>query len=122
MWKTMIRVKRAYSPPAADDGLRFLVDRLWPRGVKRQDLQIDGWLKEAAPSEGLRQWFGHDPDRWEEFRARYFSELDGRPDELRPIREAARLGIVTLVYGARDEEHNNAVALKAYLDEKPDPP
>ena len=88
----MIRVRRAYSPPAADEDLRFLVDRLWPRGIKKQDLQIDGWLKEAAPSADSRRWFGHDPARWAEFQSRYFSELDGRPDALEPIRQAARLG------------------------------
>jgi len=112
----MIRVRRAYSPPAADEGLRFLVDRLWPRGIKKQDLQIDGWLREAAPSAELRRWFGHDPDRWKEFQDRYFSELDTRPEALEPIREASRLGNVTLLYGARDTEHNNAVALRAYLE------
>jgi uncharacterized protein YeaO (DUF488 family) len=112
----MIRVTRAYSPPAADDGARFLVDRLWPRGLKKQDLRIDGWLKEVAPSADLRKWFGHDPERWEEFQVRYFSELDGKPEALEPIREAARQGNVTLLYGARDQEHNNAVALRAYLE------
>ena len=114
----MIRVRRAYSPPAADEGLRFLVDRLWPRAIKKQNLQIDGWLKEAAPSADLRRWFGHDPDRWGEFQSRYSSELDGKQDVLEPIQKAARLGNVTLLYGARDTEHNNAVALRAYL-EKP---
>ena len=112
----MIRVKRAYSPPAADDGIRLLVDRLWPRGIKKQDLQMDGWPKEIAPSEDLRKWFGHDPARWEGFLARYHSELDGKQETLEPIRAAARLGNVTLLYGARDEEHNNAVALRAYLE------
>jgi len=112
----MIRVRRAYSPPAANEGIRFLVDGLWPRGIKKQDLQIDGWLKEVAPSADLRRWFGHDPERWEEFQNRYFSELDSKPDTLEPIRKAARLGNVTLLYGARDSEHNNAVALQAYLE------
>jgi uncharacterized protein YeaO (DUF488 family) len=112
----MIQAKRVYGPPAADDGVRFLVDRLWPRGIKKQELQIDGWLREAAPSAELRRWFGHDPDRWEEFQVRYFSELDGKPQVLEPIREAALRGNVTLLYGARDQEHNNAVALRAYLE------
>jgi uncharacterized protein YeaO (DUF488 family) len=112
----MIRVKRAYSPPAADDGTRLLVDRLWPRGIRKQDLQLDAWLKEIAPSEDLRKWFGHDPARWEGFLARYYSELDGKQETLELIRAAARLGNVTLLYSARDEEHNNAVALRAYLE------
>jgi uncharacterized protein YeaO (DUF488 family) len=112
----MIRIKRAYSPPAADDGARFLIDRLWPRGIKKEDLPLDGWLKEVAPSDALRKWFGHDPARWEEFQSRYFSELDGKAEALRPIREAALRRNVTLVYGARDQEHNDAVALKAYLE------
>ncbi|HNS51852.1 MAG TPA: DUF488 family protein [Anaerolineae bacterium] len=118
----MIRVKRAYAPPAAEDGSRFLVDGLWPRGIKKEDLQIDGWPKGVAPSAGLRTWFGHDPTRWESFLARYSSELEEKQEALEPIRAAARLGNVTLVYGARDEEHNNAVALKTYLEQTPDLP
>jgi uncharacterized protein YeaO (DUF488 family) len=114
----MIRTKRVYSLAAADDGDRFLVDRLWPRGIKKEDLPLDGWLKEVGPSDELRKWFGHDPKRWEEFQSRYFSELDGKPEALRPIREAVRLRDVTLLYSARDEEHNNAVALKAYLEKE----
>jgi uncharacterized protein YeaO (DUF488 family) len=114
----MIRVKRAYSPAATDDGARYLVDRLWPRGIKKEDLPLDGWLKEAAPSDDLRKWFGHDPARWQEFQSRYFSELDSKPEALRPIWEAVRLRNVTLLYSARDEEHNNAVALKAYLEKE----
>jgi uncharacterized protein YeaO (DUF488 family) len=111
----VIRLKRAYDAPAEADGTRFLVDRLWPRGIKKEDLQIDGWLKEVAPSKDLRKWFGHDPDRWEEFQQRYAKELDGRSDTLDPIRHAAQQGDVTLVFAAKDTEHNNAVALKAYL-------
>jgi uncharacterized protein YeaO (DUF488 family) len=112
----MIHIKRAYSPAAADDGARFLIDRLWPRGIKKEDLPLDGWLKEVAPSDALRKWFGHDPARWEEFQRRYYSELDGKAEALQPIREAALRRNVTLVYSARDQEHNDAVALKAYLD------
>lgn len=111
----MIRVKRAYDAPAEADGTRFLVDRLWPRGIKKEDLRIEGWLKEVAPSDNLRKWFGHDPDRWEEFRQRYAKELDVRSDALDPIRKAAQQGDVTLVFAAKDAKHNNAVALKAYL-------
>jgi uncharacterized protein YeaO (DUF488 family) len=113
-----IKVKRVYEPSAPNDGACFLVDRLWPRGMKREALQLDGWLKEVAPSDTLRRWFGHDPKKWEEFRRRYFVELDGRPEAWRPILEATRRGNVTLLYGARDTEHNNAVALSDYLRDK----
>ncbi len=112
----MIRVKRVYESPEPDDGARFLVDRLWPRGVKKESLRLDGWLKDAAPSDELRRWFGHDPARWDEFQRRYRDELSGRPEAWRPIMEAARRGDVTLLFGARDADHNNAVALKVYLD------
>lgn len=111
----MIRIKRVYDPPASGDGARFLVDRLWPRGVKREALSLDGWLKDVAPSDALRRWFGHDPAKWEEFQRQYFAELDDKPETWRPIQEAALRGDVTLLYGARDPQHNNAVALSAYL-------
>jgi uncharacterized protein YeaO (DUF488 family) len=111
----MIHLKRAYDRPEPGDGPRFLVDRIWPRGVKREDLRIEDWLKDVAPSTELRKWFGHDPDRWEEFERRYFAELDEKPEALDPIPEAARKGDVTLVYGAKDTEHNQAIALRAYL-------
>jgi len=114
----MIQAKRAYDPPAKGDGARFLVDRLWPRGIKKEELKIDGWLKEVAPSDDLRKWFDHDPDRWGEFRARYAKELDEKPEALDPIREAARQGDITLIFAAKDTEHNNAVALKVYLKEQ----
>jgi len=113
----MIRVKRVYDPPAPADGTRFLVDRLWPRGIKKEDLPVDAWLRDIAPSQDLRRWFGHDRARWAEFQRRYFSELDAKPDALEPIRQAARLGNVTLLYSAHDPDYNNAVALKAYLEE-----
>jgi len=112
----MIRVKRAYDPPAPEDGKRFLVDRLWPRGVKKEALKLDGWLKDVAPSDALRRWFGHDPAKWEEFQRRYFAELEAKPESWRPLLEAARAGNVTLLFSARDEAHNNAVALKAFLE------
>jgi uncharacterized protein YeaO (DUF488 family) len=118
----MIQIKRAYDPPAASDGTRFLVDALWPRGIKKKDLQLDGWLKDAAPSSKLRRWFGHDPARWEEFQQRYFAELDAKPEALQPIRDAADKGNVTLIYSARDTEHNNAVALLRYLEKQRDGP
>ena len=112
----MILIKRAYDPPGPDDGSRLLVDRLWPRGIRREALVLDGWLKDVAPSDNLRRWFGHDPVKWEEFCRRYFVELDGKPEAWTPILKLARQGNVTLVFSARDIEHNNAVALKAYLD------
>lgn len=112
----MIRVKRAYDAPATSDGRRFLVDRLWPRGVKKDALRLNGWFKELAPSDGLRRWFGHDPERWDEFQRRYSAELDAQPAAWKPLYEASRRGTVTLVYAARDAGHNNAVALKRYLE------
>lgn len=112
----MIRVQRAYDPPDPDDGQRFLVERLWPWGVKKEALALNGWLREVAPRDGLRRWFGHDPARWEEFRRRYFQELDARPEAGRPLLEAARRGNVTLLFSARDTAHNNAVALRDYLE------
>lgn len=111
----MILVKRVYEPAGRQDGARFLVERLWPRGMKKESLRMDVWLKEVAPSDSLRRWFGHDPAKWKEFCRRYRAELDGHPEAWRPILEADRRGAVTLLYSARDTEHNNAVALKAYL-------
>lgn len=108
-----IRVTRVYdhaSPPA---GKIFLVERLWPRGVRRDDLPLDGWLKDVAPSSELRRWFGHDPAKWEEFRRRYVAELDAHPEACQPLLAAE--DDITLLYSARDREHNNAVALRAYL-------
>ncbi len=114
----MIVTKRIYVPPEPEDGSRFLVERLWPRGMKKESLKMDGWTKDAAPSDALRRWFGHDPSKWDEFRKRYFSELDASPDALRPLLEAARQGKVTLLYSSHDEDHNNAVALKEYLESR----
>lgn len=111
----MIRVSRAYDKPELTSA-RYLVERLWPRGIRRNDLRIDGWLRDVAPSDELRRWFAHDPTRWDEFRRRYFAELDQRPEAWRPLIEAARRGDVTLVFSARDTQNNNAVALKDYLD------
>ncbi len=111
----MIRTKRAYDPVEPDDGTRVLVDRIWPRGVKKADLQIADWCKNVAPSQELRLWFDHDPDKWEEFQRRYHAELDERPESWRPLVEFACKGKLTLVYGARHREQNNAVALQAYL-------
>lgn len=112
----MIALKRAYERARADDGQRFLVERLWPRGVKKAALRISGWLKDVAPSTELRKWFSHDPAKWDEFRRRYFAELDAHRDALQPLLDAAREGKVTLVSSSHDQEHNNAVALKEYLE------
>lgn len=112
----MIRLKRVYDQPASVDGQRVLVERLWPRGLSKDRLQLTAWLKDVAPSTALRQWFGHDPDKWHEFRTRYFRELDRHPDAWRPLLEAAQRGTVTLVFSSRDTSHNNAVALKDYLE------
>ena len=114
-----IALKRAYDPPAKSDGRRVLVDRIWPRGVARDDLRIEAWLKELAPSPGLRKWFGHDPDKWEKFKERYARELDERPEALAQLAEMAKAGRLTLVFGARDTEHNSAVALREYLERWP---
>lgn len=110
-----IRLKRAYEAPAADDGVRILVDRLWPRGVRKADAALDRWAKDLAPSTELRKWFGHDPARWEEFRRRYAHELEGNAEALGQLRALARKGRVTLVYSAHDEAHNDAVVLKDVL-------
>jgi uncharacterized protein YeaO (DUF488 family) len=110
-----IRLKRAYSPPAAADGTRVLVDRLWPRGVRKSDAMIDRWVKDIAPTATLRKWFGHDPARWHEFRRRYAAQLRGHPGELAELRALARGGPITLVFGARDERYNDAVVLRNVL-------
>jgi uncharacterized protein YeaO (DUF488 family) len=112
----MIQVKRAYDPPNSDDGTRFLVDRLWPRGVKKEDLLLEGWLKEVAPSDELRRWFGHDPLKWQDFQERYWAELEDKPEAWQPILDALDQGEVTLIYSARDTKHNNALALKTYIE------
>ena len=111
----MIKAKRVYDPPEAGDGERILVERLWPRGMKKEDLQMQAWMKEVAPSTELRKWFSHDPSKWEEFQQRYFEELDQKPQLWGAILEAAKKGEVTLLYSARDTEHNNAQALASYL-------
>ncbi len=114
----MIRIKRIYAPPAREDGERILVDRLWPRGVSREQAHIDAWLQEIGPSTGLRKWFGHDPSRWGEFRNRYAKELDepGKRAVLRDLAARSGRGVVTLLFGAKDELRNNAVVLKALVD------
>jgi uncharacterized protein YeaO (DUF488 family) len=109
-------VRRVYDPPQEEDGLRVLVDRLWPRGLSKDAARVDLWLKDIAPSDALRKWYGHDPARWDEFRRRYFSELEVHRERLEELKERARRGRVTLLFGARDEERNNAVALRQYLE------
>lgn len=111
-----ILLKRAYELPEPSDGFRILVDRLWPRGVSKTSAQINLWLKDVAPSTPLRKWFGHDPIKWLEFRDRYFLELRRNPEAVAQLTEQVRRGMVTLVYGAKDKEHNQAVALKEYLE------
>ena len=113
-----LSVKRAYEQPASADGQRVLVDRVWPRGVKKEALDLDDWLKDVAPSTKLRKWFGHDPEKWDEFRDRYFRELDAQPDAVAALLERGAKSKVTLVYGAKDTVHNQAVALKDYLIKK----
>lgn len=113
--ETHIQLKRVYDQPAKQDGTRFLVERLWPRGITKAALRNVQWVRDAAPSTELRKWFGHDPLLWDEFRRRYFAELKLREDGLLPILEAARQGVVTLLYSSHDETHNNAVALREFL-------
>lgn len=110
-----VRIKRAYEPASAQDGTRILIDRLWPRGVKKEPLALALWSRELAPSSELRRWFGHDPTRWQEFRQRYAAELRPHAALLESLRALARQGTLTLVYGARDEVHNDAVALRDFL-------
>ena len=111
-----ISLKRAYDPPAPGDGFRLLVDRIWPRGVSKDSAHVDLWLKEIAPSAGLPKWFGHDPQKWDEFRNRYFSELRANAEALAQVRALVRKGKVTFVYAAKDTGHNNAVALKEFVE------
>jgi uncharacterized protein YeaO (DUF488 family) len=110
-----IQVKRVYDPPAAADGVRILVDRLWPRGRKKAEAAVDRWMRDLAPSADLRRWFGHDPARWGEFRRRYARELQARSDLLEEVRSLARQNRITLLFGARDQAHNDAVALREVL-------
>lgn len=110
-----VKLKRAYEPPAPDDGTRILIDRLWPRGVKKTDAAIDEWMKEIAPSAALRKWFGHDPERWPEFRRRYQAEIRQHPDQFDRLHSLAQQGRITLVFAAHDEAHNDAVVLRELL-------
>lgn len=111
-----IRLKRAYEKPAPSDGCRILVERLWPRGLSKDAAKLDLWAKDAAPSTSLRKWFDHDPEKWEEFRIRYFAELDARSEVVALIKRRLRQGRVTFVFASKEERFNNAVALKEYLE------
>lgn len=110
-----IRMKRAYEPPAPDDGTRILIDRLWPRGVKKEALALDEWMKDIAPSTALRQWFGHDPALWSAFHQRYTAELHTHTELVQTLRKIALTGVLTLVYSAHDESHNDALVLQDFL-------
>lgn len=114
----MIQLKRVYEKPVPADGVRFLIERLWPRGLRKSDVPLDAWLKEAGPSDALRKWFSHDPKKWADFQRRYFAELETRTDAWKPILDAAKAGTVTLLFSSHDSEHNNAVALQRFLKSK----
>ena len=116
--RVMIRIKRTYESPARGDGRRILVERLWPRGIKKESLEADAWMKEVAPSTELRKWFDHRVERWEKFRQRYRDELDANAGAWKPILDEARRGTVTLLYSAHDTAHNGAVVLRDYLVER----
>lgn len=111
-----IHLKRVYEPASKQDGFRVFVDRLWPRGIKKEELQMDLWLKEVAPSTELRKWFSHDPAKWEQFQKKYAKELDEKGEALEPILSALKKGVVTLLYSSKDTEHNSALYLKKYLE------
>ena len=113
-----IRIKRAYDPISDQDGKRILIDRLWPRGLKKTDLQLYAWLKDVAPSTSLRKWFAHDPAKWTEFQKKYRAELENNPQPWTEILEISKRGTVTLMYGSREREHNHAVCLKDFLEKK----
>jgi uncharacterized protein YeaO (DUF488 family) len=119
MTKGALHLKRIYEPVGSADGQRVLVDRVWPRGVKRDDAALDEWLRDIAPTAELRKWFGHDPARWTEFNKRYRKELDGNPQAVDRLHQALARGDVTLLYGARDEEHNQAQVIAGYLRDRP---
>ena len=114
----MLKIKRVYEEAEAGDGVRFLVERLWPRGMKKEELKMNAWLKDVAPSPALRSWYAHEPSRWKEFQQRYRAELEQNPDAWKPILAAAGQGNVTLLYSARDTEHNSALLLKSFLEEQ----
>ncbi|MDA8425174.1 MAG: DUF488 family protein [Treponema sp.] len=117
-----LRLKRVYEPADPEDGARFLVERLWPRGIGKERARLDGWLKDAAPSAELRSWYSHDTAKWTEFRDRYRAELSASPESIAPLRDAARAGLVTLVFAAKDPQHSSALVLKDFLEAEDPPP
>mgnify|MGYP001556626508 CR=1 FL=1 len=114
----IIKLRRVYEPAVKSDGERFLVERLWPRGIKKEALPMIAWLKDVAPSHELRQWFNHDPAKWKEFQKRYRAELTGKPKAWQPLLDAVKTGAVTLLFSAHDLEHNNALVLQTYLERR----
>jgi uncharacterized protein YeaO (DUF488 family) len=114
----MIQLKRAYEKPSAEDGSRILVERLWPRGLTKERAAVDLWLKNVAPSPELRQWFGHDPAKWNQFKRRYWTELKDKKDDVDVLRRKVKEGRVTLIYAAHDEAHNGALALKKFIEQR----
>ena len=114
-----MKIKRVYEKPGNEDGMRILVDRLWPRGLTKEMAAVDLWMKNIAPSTGLRKWFDHDPNKWNEFMRRYCKELKGNNEQILFLKEQSKRGTITLLYGAKDEEHNEAIVLKNYLMDKP---
>jgi uncharacterized protein YeaO (DUF488 family) len=114
----LLKTRRVYEPAEPSDEVCFLVDRLWPRGIKKEKLEMEAWLKDVAPSPDLRKWFAHDPAKWQQFQGRYRAELEANPDAWKPLLEAAKRGNVTLLYSARDTEHNSAILLKEFLEEQ----
>lgn len=116
----MIKIKRVYEKPAEEDGTRILVDRLWPRGISKKSARIDEWMKEIGPSDKLRKWFGHEPKKWQEFKQKYWRELQVKKDLTEELKRISESGTLTLVYSARDELHNQAVALKRFLNDLDD--
>ncbi|NIO05405.1 MAG: DUF488 family protein [Proteobacteria bacterium] len=114
----VIRIKRTYESPTEDDGHRILVDRLWPRGISKEKAKIDFWPKELAPSTELRHWYGHDPEKWSEFKSRYFAELDANPELIKKLLGYIRKGTVTFVYSSKEQDLNNAVALREYIESR----
>ena len=114
----MIHLKRAYEKSSADDGVRILVERLWPRGLTKAKAALDLWIKDVAPSPNLRKWFGHDPARWKQFKQRYWTELKGKKDDIDVLRRKAEQGRITFIYAAHDEEHNGALALKEFIEQR----
>jgi uncharacterized protein YeaO (DUF488 family) len=114
----MLKIKRVYDPPSRDDGKRILVDRLWPRGLKKENARIDEWIKEIGPSTELRKWFSHDPEKWEEFKRRFFKELQKNGETVDRVIATAKKSTVTLLFGSREERYNNALALKEFIESR----